>query len=75
LFSRIHAEWIRNLAANTQHVSVDRLEVTRDRMTDVLPQGNVRGYQSLIPELDFPDPDDRHVPAAPINGKATLIVS
>ncbi|WP_455275059.1 PIN domain-containing protein [Rhizobium herbae] len=71
----IHAEWIRNLAANAPHVTVDRLEVTRDRMKDVLPQANVSGYQSLIPELDLPDPDDRHVLAAAITGKATLIVS
>jgi hypothetical protein len=44
-------------------------------MKDVLPQADVRGYQSLIPELDLPDPDDRHVLAAAITGKATLIVS
>ncbi|WP_026616800.1 PIN domain-containing protein [Ensifer aridi] len=71
----IHAEWIRNLAANAPGVTVDRLQVTRDRMKQVLREADVRGYQSLIPELELPDPDDRHVLAAAIAGKAALIVS
>ncbi|GLR60434.1 PIN domain-containing protein [Rhizobium indigoferae] len=71
----IHAEWIRNLAANAPTVSVQRLEVTRDRMKDVLPEADVRDYRSLIPELKLPDTDDRHVLAAAIAAKASLIVS
>lgn len=71
----IHAEWIRNLVANAPSVTVDRLLATRDRMKDVLPEADVSGYQPLIARLDLPDPDVRHVLAAAIAGKATLIVS
>jgi len=71
----IHAEWIRNLAANAPNVTADRLETTRDRMKEVLPEADVSGYQPLVPSLSLPDPDDRHVLAAAIAGGATLIVS
>jgi hypothetical protein len=33
----IHAEWIRNLAANNPDLPVVRFEATRDRMKAVLP--------------------------------------
>ena len=31
-------------------------------------------YESLIPSLDLPDPDDRHVLAAAIVGRCDVIV-
>lgn len=71
----IHAEWIRNLVANAPNVTVDRLLATRDRMKQVLPEADVGGYEPLVAGLELPDPDDRHVLAAAIAGKATLIVS
>jgi hypothetical protein len=71
----IHAEWIRNLAANSPGTSLDRLQATRDHMKAVLPDADVAGYQDLIPNLSLPDPDDRHVLAAAIAGKAELIVT
>ena len=71
----IHDEWIRNLAANTPALSIERLIATRDRMKAVLPDADVTDYRHLIPELRLPDPDDRHVLAAAIAGKASLIVT
>lgn len=71
----IHAEWIRNLAANSPGTPIERLEATRDRMKAVLPDADVEGYQPLIRDLSLPDPDDRHVLAAAIAGKATVIVT
>lgn len=71
----IHAEWIRNLAANSPTVDIARLEATRDRMKAVLPDADVVNYQDLIPDLSLPDPDDRHVLAAAIAGKASVIVT
>ena len=71
----IHAEWIRNLAANTPSATVARLEATRDRMKAVLPMADVTGHDALIPDLSLPDPDDRHVLAVAIAAKASVIVT
>ncbi len=71
----IHAEWIRNLSANSPDTPIARLEATRDRMKAVLPDADVANYQALIPNLSLPDPDDRHVLAAAIAGRATVIVT
>ncbi|MDX3977632.1 PIN domain-containing protein [Shinella sp.] len=71
----IHDEWIRNLATNTPALSIERLIATRDRMKAVLPDADVADYRGLIPDLRLPDPDDRHVLAAAIAGKASLIVT
>jgi predicted nucleic acid-binding protein len=71
----IHAEWIRNLAANIPNVDTDLLEATRDRMKAVLPDADVRNYRPLVPNLTLPDPDDRHVLAAAIAGGASVIVT
>lgn len=71
----IHGEWMRNLAANSPTISAARLEVTRDRMKAVLPDADVANYETLIPGLSLPDPDDRHVLAAAIAGNADVIVT
>lgn len=71
----IHAEWIRNLAANTPSTDRARLEATRDRMKAVLPDADVTGYETVIPALSLPDPDDRHVLAVAIAAKADVIVT
>lgn len=71
----IHDEWIRNLAANTPTLPIERLIATRDRMKAVLPDADVTDYRHLTPGLRLPDPDDRHVLAAAIAGKAAYIVT
>ncbi|MEB3047388.1 PIN domain-containing protein [Rhizobium mulingense] len=71
----IHAEWIRNLAIGSPEISISRLEATRDRMKEVLPDADVGNHRILIPDLSLPDPDDRHVLAAAIAGKASVIVT
>jgi hypothetical protein len=35
----------------------------------------VTGYEDLIPGLQLPDPDDRHVLAAAIHGRADVIIT
>jgi predicted nucleic acid-binding protein len=71
----IHAEWMRNLAANSPGTPLKRLEATRDLMKAVLPDADVADYRTFIPNLSLPDPDDRHVLAAAIAGKASLVVT
>jgi hypothetical protein len=66
---------MRNLAANTPGLAIERLSVTRDRMKAVLPDADVTDYSPLIADLKLPDPDDRHVLAAAIAGKASVIVT
>lgn len=57
--------------------AIERLdhEATREKMMAVLPEALVTGYEALISSLDLPDPDDRHILAAAIVGKASLIVT
>lgn len=73
--NEIHDEWIRNLVANTPALSIERLLATRDKMNAVLPEANVVNYHPMIADLALPDPDDRHVLAAAIAGKASIIVT
>src|SRR6201992_3973151 len=71
----IHAEWIRNLVANSPTMSVSRLKNTLEKMKAGLPNATVTGYQALIPKLWLPDARDRHVLAAAIAAKASFIVT
>lgn len=66
---------MRNLATYTNALPIERLEATRDRMKAVLPEADVVGYRQLIADLKLRDPDDRHVLAAAIAGKASVIVT
>ena len=54
---------------------IARFEATREKMKAILPTADVVGYRDLIPGLSLPDPDDRHVLAAAIAGKASVIVT
>ena len=57
----IHDEWIRNVLANNQHVTAERLARTRSLMNEAVGDCLVTGYEDLIDALKLPDPDDRHV--------------
>jgi hypothetical protein len=71
----IHDEWIRNLAANTPAIPIERLQVTRRLMNDALPTAMVGRYEDHIPKVMLPDPNDRHVVAAGIAAKASIILT
>ncbi len=71
----IHREWIENLLTNEPHRDRKALERTRDLMDSSTRDCVVTGYESLIPSLDLPDPDDRHVLAAAIVGRCDVIVT
>lgn len=71
----IHEEWIRNLAANAQAIPMERLQITRQLMNDALPTAMVTGYEEHVPAVALPDPNDRHIVAAAIAAKASLILT
>jgi predicted nucleic acid-binding protein len=73
--AEIHEEWISNVLLNRPDLTREKLERTRALMDTHVPDGLVTGYQKLIPGLNLPDPADRHVLAAAIRGKASVIIT
>src|SRR3954453_9811762 len=71
----IHDEWTRNVAANRPDISPANLARCRRLMDEHVPDCLVTEYESLIPTVTLPDPDDRHVLAAAIHGGAGAIVT
>lgn len=71
----IHSEWIEALLRNDTQRDRAALERTRDLMDTATRDALVTGYKGLIPCLDLPDPDDRHVLAAAIVGRCDVIVT
>lgn len=71
----IHREWIEALLRNEPHRDRAALERTRDLMNQATRDCLVTGYDNLIPSLELPDPDDRHVLAAAIVGRCDVIVT
>jgi predicted nucleic acid-binding protein len=73
--NQIHDEWIRNLLRSRPDLTREKLERVRMLMDQNTLDCIVNNYEDLIPELDLPDPDDRHVLAAAIQAKASMIVT
>jgi predicted nucleic acid-binding protein len=71
----VHEEWIGALLRNRPDLSREKLERTRMLMDQHAEDALVTGYEDLIPALHLPDPDDRHVLAAAIRGRADVIVT
>jgi len=71
----IHSEWTRNLLANRPDLSEVQLQRTVELMNRAVPDCLVRNYERLIPSLELPDPNDRHVLAAAIHCEADVIVT
>ena len=71
----IHDEWIRNVLKNLPHVTPERLARTKSLMLEHIPKAMVTGFEDLIPELQLPDSNDRHVLAAAIHANADVIVT
>ena len=70
----IHREWIEALLRNEPQRDRLALERTRDLMDKATRDSLIAGYESLIPALSLPDPNDRHVLAAAIVGHCDVIV-
>lgn len=71
----VHDEWIGALLRTRGDLTREKLERTRDLMNVHVRDALVTDFEQLIEILDLPDPDDRHVLAAAIKGRADLIVT
>lgn len=71
----IHEEWMRSFQCDYPDISRRQAERIRDLMDAHVDDCIVSGYEALIPTLNLPDPDDRHVLAAAIHSGADLIVT
>ncbi len=71
----VHEEWIAALLRNRPDLSREKLERTRMLMDLHAADALVTGYEDLIEGLELPDPNDRHVLAAAIRGRADVIVT
>jgi len=45
------------------------------QMKTAFPDAPVTGWEQLVPTIELPDPDDRHVVAAAMAGRADVIVT
>ena len=71
----IHDEWTRNVLKNNPTLTAKRLTRTRNLMNEAVRDCLVTGHEDLIASLSLPDPDDRHVLAAAIRARASVIVT
>ena len=72
---RIHEEWISGVLKDRPDLTRDKLTRVRDLMNFHVSDALVTGFDELIPSLTLPDPNDRHVLAAAIRGRADVIVT
>ena len=73
--AQIHEEWIRNVLKTRPDLTRASLERTRQLMDRHALDALVEDYEFLIPTLELPDADDRHVLAAAIHARAETIVT
>lgn len=72
---QIHEEWMRNLLHSRPDISQERLKRTRQLMDMAVPDCLVSGHEYLIPTLELPDENDRHILAAAIHSHSSLILT
>jgi predicted nucleic acid-binding protein len=72
---QIHDEWIRNILKNRPDIASAQLQSLKQKINQSVPDCLVEEFDYLIPTLDLPDEDDRHVLAAAIVAKADVIVT
>ena len=70
----IHREWIRGVLRKRPDLTEEKLQSVKALMNRHIPGCLVEGYESLIPGIILPDPNNRHVVAAAIQTRAEVIV-
>lgn len=72
---QIHDEWIRNLLENRPDICPEQLQSLKQKINRSVRNCLITGFDSLVPSLALPDPNDRHVLAAAIAANADIIVT
>jgi len=73
--NRIHDEWIAAVLRDRPDIKRRQLEHTRRLMNKHARDCLVENFETLIPKLELPDANDRHVLAAAIHCRADVIVT
>jgi predicted nucleic acid-binding protein len=71
----IHEEWIRNVLLNNRNLTSERLTRTKNMMNATIKNCLVQDYETIIQDLEIPDPGDRHVLAAAIHSRSKFIIT
>ena len=71
----VHDEWIRALLRRRSDIAAARLDRTRRLMDAHVRDALVSGFEELVPAIQLPDPDDRHVVAAAIRSDSDIILT
>jgi len=71
----IHDEWTRSLLRQRPDLKLDDLARTRSLMDAHVRDCLVTEFEHLIPSIEVPDANDRHVVAAAVHCGASLIVT
>ncbi|MFE1748501.1 PIN domain-containing protein [Coleofasciculus sp. H7-2] len=71
----IHNEWMRNVLQNRPDIKLEQLTRTKNLMNISIKNCLVTRYEAMIPQLQLPDQNDRHVLAAAIQCNASLIIT
>ena len=71
----IKEEWVRNLLEKRKDLKRGQLARTVAAMNKAFRYANVTDYDDLIPSLQLPDEDDRHVLASAIKSEANVILT
>jgi hypothetical protein len=71
----IHDEWTRNALENRKDLKPEAIARTRQLMDANVREALVENFEHLIPAVELPDPDDRHVVAAAMHAGAELIIT
>lgn len=73
--NHIHDEWIAAVLKTNAKATPEALSRTRALMDEAVPDALITGYEPIITSVVLPDPNDRHVLAAAIVGRADVIVT
>lgn len=68
-------EFVRNILADRPDLERRQLHRTVQAMNAAFPEACVTGYDPIVKALALPDPGDRHVLAAAIKARASVIVT